>query len=283
MMQKTYTFQNEIIPRDKVFDLRLKEIWRYRDLLFLFVRRDFVAVYKQTILGPAWFFIQPLFTTIIYTFIFGNIADLPADGVPHSLFYLAGITAWNYFANSLTTISETFTKNAGLFGKVYFPRAVSPLSIVISNLIQFGLQLLLFLLVYFYYIFQGFNISPDWTLALLPVLLIFMALMSLGFGMTISSMTTKYRDLKFLIKFGVQLAMYGSSVIYPLSEIPEKYQTLVMLNPMVGIIETFKYMFFGMGTFSWSLIAYSGVFSILIFVFGLAIFNKTEKNFMDTV
>jgi lipopolysaccharide transport system permease protein len=282
-MAETYTFQSEIKPRDKVFDLRLKEIWRYRDLLLLFVRRDFVAVYKQTILGPAWFFIQPLFTTIIYTFIFGNIADLPADGVPHSLFYLAGITAWNYFANSLTVISETFTKNANLFGKVYFPRAVTPLSIVISNLIQFGLQLILFLLVYFYYIYKGFNISPDWTLVLLPVLILFMALMSLGFGMTISSMTTKYRDLKFLIKFGVQLAMYGSSVIYPLSEIPEKYQTLVMLNPMVGIIETFKYMFFGMGTFSWKMIAYSGIFSVVIFIFGLAIFNKTEKNFMDTV
>jgi len=282
-MENTFTFQNEIKPKDKLFDLRLREIWQYRDLLLLFVRRDFVAVYKQTILGPAWFFIQPLFTTIIYTFIFGRIADLPADGVPHSLFYLAGITAWNYFANSLTVISDTFTRNAGLFGKVYFPRAITPLSIVISNLIQFGLQLLLFLAVYFYYIWKGFDISPDSTIVLLPVLILFMALMSLGFGMTISSMTTKYRDLKFLIKFGVQLLMYGSSVIYPLSEIPEKYQKLVMANPMVGIIETFKYMFFGQGTFSWGMLAYSGAFSIIIFIIGLAIFNKTEKNFMDTV
>jgi len=282
-MQKTLSFQNEIKPKGKVFDLRLKEIWQYRDLLLLFVRRDFVSVYKQTILGPAWFFIQPLFTTIIYTFIFGNIANLPVDGLPHTLFYLAGITAWNYFANSLTVISDTFTKNANLFGKVYFPRAVTPLSIVISNLIQFGLQLILFLLVYAYYIIIGFDITPDWTLVLLPVLIFIMALMSLGLGMTISSMTTKYRDLKFLIKFGVQLLMYGSSVIYPLSEIPEKYQTLVMLNPMVGVIETFKYMFFGQGTFSWGMIAYSTLFSVVIFILGLAIFNKTEKNFMDTV
>jgi len=282
-MQEALTFANEIKPKDKAFDLRLKEIWRYRDLLMLFVRRDFVSVYKQTILGPAWFFIQPLFTTIIYTFIFGSVADLPADGIPHSLFYLAGVTAWNYFANSLTIISDTFIKNSNIFGKVYFPRAVTPLSIVISNLIQFGLQLLLFLLVYFYYIFKGAEVVPSSTLLLLPLLIGSMALLSLGFGMTISSLTTKYRDLKFLIKFGIQLAMYGSSVIYPLSEIPEKYQLLVMINPMVGIIETFKFMFFGIGTFSWGLMAYSISFSVVIFIVGLAIFNKTEKNFMDTV
>ncbi|MBS2099086.1 ABC transporter permease [Carboxylicivirga linearis] len=276
-------YANVIKPKDKVFDLRLKEIWSYRDLLVLFVRRDFVSVYKQTILGPAWFFIQPLFTTFIYTFIFGNIADLPADGIPHSLFYLAGITAWNYFATSLTTISDTFVSNSSLFGKVYFPRAVTPLSIVFSNLIQFGLQLLLFLLIYVYYVIIGVPVSISPTLALFPLLVIMMALLSLGLGMTISSMTTKYRDLKFLIKFGIQLAMYGSSVIYPLSEIPEQYKIWVMINPMVGIIETFKYMFFSVGTFSWGLLFYSLVFSVLIFVIGLAIFNKTEKNFMDTV
>jgi len=276
-------FTNIIKPKDKLFDLRLNEIWSYRDLLVLFVRRDFVSVYKQTILGPAWFFIQPLFTTVIYTFIFGSIADLPADGIPHSLFYLAGITAWNYFSSSLTTISDTFVSNSSLFGKVYFPRAVTPLSIVVSNLIQFGLQLVLFLLVYAYYIINGVEVNVSHTLLLFPVLVLMMALLSLGLGMTISSMTTKYRDLKFLIKFGIQLAMYGSSVIYPLSEIPEQYQTLVMLNPMVGIIETFKYMFFSVGTFSWGMISYSFVFSLIIFVLGLAIFNKTEKNFMDTV
>lgn len=276
-------YANEIRPKGKVFDLRLSELWSYRDLLVLFVRRDFVSVYKQTVLGPIWFFIQPLFTTIIYTFIFGSIADLPADGIPHSLFYLAGITAWNYFANSLTTVSDTFISNSSLFGKVYFPRAVTPLSIVISNLIQFGLQLVLFVLVYAYYLFAGYSFAPSATIVLLPFLVLSMALMSLGFGMTISSMTTKYRDLKFLIKFGIQLAMYGSSVIYPLSEIPEEYQMYVLVNPMVGIIETFKFMFFNQGTFSWGMLMYSFAFSIVIFIAGLAIFNKTEKNFMDTV
>lgn len=277
-------FAHEIKPKDKVFDLRLKEIWRYKDLLFLLVRRDFVSIYKQTILGPLWFFIQPLFSTVIYTFIFGRVADLPADGIPHGLFYLSGITAWNYFANSLTSISDTFISNSSLFGKVYFPRAITPLSVVFSNLIQLGLQILLFLLVYMYYVFyEGMDIAPHYTLMLLPLLVITMAMMSLGLGMTISSMTTKYRDLKFLVRFGVQLAMYGSSVIYPLSEIPEKYQIYVMLNPMVGVIETFKFMFFGVGTLSWPLIAYSFTFSLVIFILGLAIFNRTEKNFMDTV
>lgn len=276
-------FQNEIVPTGKLFDLRLKEIWKYKDLLMLFVRRDFVAMYKQTILGPTWFFIQPLFTTIIYTFIFGSVADLPTDGVPHSLFYLAGITPWNYFSNCLTTVSDTFTKNSGLFGKVYFPRAVTPLSIVMSNLIQLMLQLVLFGLVYAYYSFSGANISANVTLLLFPVLIITMALLSLGLGMIISSLTTKYRDLKFLIKFGIQLAMYGSSVIYPLSEFPDTYRSLIALNPMVGVIETFKYMFFGVGTFSPSLIIYSIVVALFVFVIGLAIFNKTEKNFMDTV
>lgn len=277
-------FAHEIKPKDKVFDLRIREIWRYKDLLFLLVRRDFVSIYKQTILGPLWFFIQPLFSTIIYTFIFGRVADLPADGIPHGLFYLSGITAWNYFANSLTSISDTFISNSSLFGKVYFPRAITPLSVVFSNLIQLGLQILLFLLVYLYYVFyEGMDIAPHATLVLLPLLVLTMAMMSLGLGMTISSMTTKYRDLKFLVRFGVQLAMYGSSVIYPLSEIPEKYQFYVMLNPMVGVIETFKYMFFGVGTLSWPLITYSVSFSLLIFIAGLAIFNRTEKNFMDTV
>ncbi len=277
-------YAHEIKPKDKVFDLRLKEIWRYRDLLFLLVRRDFVSIYKQTILGPLWFFIQPLFSTIIYTFIFGRVADLPADGVPHGLFYLAGITAWNYFSNSLTSISDTFISNSHLFGKVYFPRAITPLSVVFSNLIQLALQILLFVIVYLYYFFyEEMNIVPHITIVMMPLLIVTMALMSLGLGMTISSLTTKYRDLKFLVKFGVQLAMYGSSVIYPLSEIPEKYQFIMMLNPMVGVIETFKYMFFGVGTFSWPLISYSFIFSVVFFIIGLAIFNRTEKNFMDTV
>ena len=277
-------YENRIVPKDKTFELKLKDIWKYRDLLMLFVRRDFVAVYKQTILGPAWFFIQPLFTTVVYTFIFGNVAKISTDGVPTYPFYLAGVTAWNYFANSLTVISETFTKNASLFGKVYFPRAITPLSIVISNLIQFGFQFVLFMGIYiYYYQLPDSSIFPNQTIALFPLLIISMAFLSLGFGMIISSLTTKYRDLKFLIKFGIQLLMYASSVIIPLSEIPNKYQTLVMCNPMVGIIETFKYMFFSKGTFSLQLLSFSFISSIIVFLIGLAVFNKTEKNFMDTV
>ncbi len=277
-------YQNVIEPAGSLFSLKIKEIWRYRDLLILFVKRDFVTKYKQTILGPLWFIIQPLFTTVIYTFIFGNIASLPVDGsVPHSLFYLAGITAWNYFASSLRTISVTFSSNSALYGKVYFPRAVTPFSIIISGLIQFAIQFALFLVMYFYYIWKGVDVHVNETLLLMPILIITMALLGLGFGMLVSSATTKYRDLRFLVNFSIQLLMYGSSVIIPFSEIPAKYQSYIVLNPMVGVIETFKYMFFGVGTFSVPMILYSVIFSVVIFIVGLAVFNKTEKSFMDTV
>jgi lipopolysaccharide transport system permease protein len=277
------SYQHTIQPRDNFFDLRLKEIWRYRDLLMLFVRRDFVAKFKQTLLGPAWFFIQPLFTMIMYTFIFGKIAGLPTDGVPQPLFYLAGITAWNYFQTCLTSTSNTFTANSNLFGKVYFPRAITPLSIILSNLIQFGIQLSLFLMLYFYYLISGARVTPNATLFLFPILVLTMGFMGLGLGMIISAMTTKYRDLQYLVQFGVQLLMYATPVVYPLSKIPGKYKWFIMSNPMSGIVETFKYSFLSSGYFSCKLLCYSVVFTVLIFFMGLLVFNRTEKNFMDTV
>lgn len=283
MSNNTNVFAHSITPQKKLFDLKLKEIWRYRDLLMLFVRRDFVAKYKQTVLGPAWFFIQPLFQTIMFTFIFGSVAGLSTDGAPKGIFYLAGVTSWNYFANCLRTTSNVFTMNAILFGKVYFPRAVTPISIVISNLIQFIIGMVLFLAVYAYYIITGTAISPNITLLLFPILVLLMGVMGLGLGMLVSAMTTKYRDLQHLIQFGVQLLMYATPVVYPISAIPQKYQWIILANPMSGIIEAFKYGFLSTGSISWPLLAYSAIFTVLIFVLGLMVFNKTEKNFMDTV
>ncbi|WP_080237129.1 ABC transporter permease [Spirosoma rigui] len=276
-------YEHSITPKAGLFDLRLSEIWQYRDLLILFVRRDFVAKYKQTILGPIWFFIQPLFQTAVLAVVFGGMAGLSTDGIPPILFYLAGVTAWNYFSNCLRTTSNTFTANANLFGKVYFPRAVTPLSSVISNLIQFGIGLFLFLLLYAFYALTGSSIHPNSTLLLLPLLTLVMGLMGLGLGMLVSAMTTKYRDLQYLIEFGLQLLMYATPVILPLSAIPAKYKLVVLANPMSGVLETFKYSFFGTGTFSWPLLTYSTGFTLVVLVVGLAVFNKTEKNFMDTV
>lgn len=282
-MKENLVFENSIEPKSKLLDLRLAEIWRYRDLLILFVRRDFVAKYKQTILGPLWFFIQPLFQTAVLAIVFGGMAQLSTDGVPPILFYLAGVTAWNYFANCLRTTSATFTANAALFGKVYFPRAVTPLSIVVSNLIQFGIGLILFLLIYGYYALTSYALQPNATLLLLPLLVVLMGFMGLGLGMLTSALTTKYRDLQYLVEFGVQLLMYATPVILPLSAVPDKYKPFMLANPMSGILETFKYGFFGTGTFSWGLLAYSAVFTAVSFLVGLVIFNKTEKNFMDVV
>ena len=276
-------YSSSITPRDKLLDLRLREIWQYRDLLMIFVHRDFVTVYKQTILGPLWFFIQPFFTTIVYTVIFGNIAKIPTDGIPPTLFYLAGITSWNYFSSCFQKTSNTFTANAGIFGKVFFPRVITPLSTVISNLILFGIQFLLFLALMVYYIWNGANIHPNMSLLLLPLLIIVMGVMGLGFGMLVSAMTTKYRDLQFLIQFGIQLLMYATPVIYPISSIPAKYHWAIIANPMSSIVETFRYSFLGAGSFTWSGIIYSTIFTIFIFFLGLLVFNRTEKNFMDTV
>lgn len=279
-----------ISPKHKLIDLNFKEIWRYRDLLFLFVKRDIITQYKQTILGPLWYFIQPLFTSVIFTLIFNNLASIPTgEGVPSFLFNLAGITSWNYFSSCLTGTSDTFKANQGIFGKVYFPRVITPLSVVFSNLIKFGIQLLVFSCFYLYFVFftdSAHNAVPQLSILLLPVLIAFMGLFGLGFGMIISSMTTKYRDLTFLVGFGVQLLMYGSAVMYPLSYFKEKvpeYSWLIEYNPMTTIIELFRYITLGIGDFSLSQFLYAGIVSTIFFLIGLVIFNKTEKSFIDTV
>ncbi|GEC77400.1 ABC transporter permease [Flavobacterium aquatile] len=273
--------------RSSLFDLRLGELWNYRDLLVMFVKRDFVSFYKQTILGPLWFFIQPIFTTIVFSFVFGNLAGISTDGAPKYLFYLTGITSWAYFSDCLTKTSTVFKDNASIFGKVYFPRLIMPLSIVVSNLVRFGVQLsLLLCMMTYFYIFpmKGSSFHVTSALVLFPFLVILMALLGLGLGLIITAMTTKYRDLTFLVTFGVQLLMYATPVIYPLSYAREKgYATLVELNPMTGIIETFRYAFIGTGEFNLLSLGYSALITLLILVIGVIIFNKTEKNFVDTI
>lgn len=274
----------EIIkPQSRLLDLRLAELWRYKDLVVMFVRRDIVSTYKQTVLGPIWFFLQPLLTTITFILIFGRVAGLSTDGLPMTVFYLAGVTIWNYFAETLNKTATVFRDNAQMFGKVYFPRLTMPFSIVISNLVRFSIQMLLFLLVWTYYLFQKNTIHPNAFIALVPVLILFMGLLALGLGMIISALTTKYRDLIYLLTFGVQLAMYATPVIYPLSSIPEKYKWLILANPMTAIIETFRFGFLGSGTFSWTSMTYSCGFSIFILMIGIIVFNKIEKSFTDTV
>ncbi|MCZ4244693.1 ABC transporter permease [Pedobacter punctiformis] len=275
-----------IEAKSSLFDLKLNEVWAYRDLLWLLVRRDFVSFYKQTILGPLWFFIQPLFTTIIFTFIFGNLAGISTDGLPKPLFYMAGITAWNYFADCLTKTSTVFKDNANIFGKVYFPRLIMPLSIVVSNLVRFAVQMILFLMLMGYYYFIGANFNITWAIALFPVVIILMALLGLGLGMIISAMTTKYRDLAFLVTFGVQLLMYATTVIYPLSTAIEKYPAyawIIKYNPMTPIIETFRYGFLGEASFSWNSLGYATGVTFILLILGVVIFNKVERNFVDTV
>jgi lipopolysaccharide transport system permease protein len=266
-----------------LFDLKFKDVWHYRDLLVLFVKRDFVSFYKQTILGPLWFFIQPLFTTIIYTFIFGSLASISTDGLPQPLFYLAGITAWNYFADCFTKTSTVFKDNSNIFGKVYFPRLILPLSIVASNLVRFGVQMILFFIMMGYYLWHGAPIVPTWALLIFPVLVLIMALLGLGLGLIITALTTKYRDLAFLVTFGVQLLMYTTTVIYPLSAAPEKFKLLIELNPMTGVIEAFRYSFLGKGEFSTWSVGYSAIVTLIVLILGIIIFNKTEKTFVDTV
>jgi lipopolysaccharide transport system permease protein len=272
-----------IRPRSGWFDLHLADLWRYRDLVMLFVRRDFVSTYKQTILGPLWFIIQPLLTTLTFTLLFGNIAKLSTDGLPKILFYMSGITAWNYFADCLTKTSETFNANANIFGKVYFPRLAVPLSIVISNLIKFGIQMGLFLVFYFYFIANGTPIYPTRALLLLPVLILLMAALGLGSGIIVSSLTTRYRDLRFLVQFGTQLLMYSTTVILPLSKLPDQYRWIILANPMTPIIETFRYAFLGTGVFDWAHLGLSATATLFILAIGVLLFNRVEKTFMDTV
>jgi lipopolysaccharide transport system permease protein len=274
----------EITPKTKWFDIRIDELWRYRDLIGLFVYRDFVAIYKQTILGPLWHIIQPLFTTIVFSVVFGNIAQINTDGVPHFLFYLCSITIWNYFANSINTTSNVFVTNASIFGKVYFPRLTVPVANVISGFMAFTIQFVLFLGVYLFFIFSGkANFTPNAWVLLVPVFAFNMALLGLGLGIIVSSLTTKYRDLTYAVGFGVQLLMYISGVIHPLSYIPEDKRFYILLNPIFTVIEGFRFAFFGKGVFEPMMLAYSLGVSFVIFLIGVALFHKVEKNFMDTV
>jgi lipopolysaccharide transport system permease protein len=277
------TWDLKIKPQDKLFNLHLKDLWNYRDLLGLLVRRDFVSFYKQTILGPIWFFVQPILTTIMFTLVFGKMGGFSTDGLPGPLFYLAGITAWNYFAECLTKTSTVFRDNANIFGKVYFPRLIMPLSIVVSNLVRFAVQFLLFILVLIFYAIKGTHIQLTWAVTLFPVVVVLMAALGLGAGMIISAMTTKYRDLAFLLTFGVQLLMYATTVIYPLSSASPKYRWLIAANPMTPLIETFRYGFLGKGSFSFMSLASATVITIICLVAGIIIFNKVEKDFVDTV
>ena len=272
-----------IKPKKHLLDIDLKDIWRYRDLIVLFVRRDFVSKYKQTILGPLWFLIQPILTSLMFTVIFGNIAKISTDGLPQMLFYLSGIVGWTYFANCLASTSNTFVANAGIFGKVYFPRLTLPISIVISNLVQFLIQFLLLVGFMVYFAIIGADFRPNVYIIILPFLIMIMAALGLGFGIIISSLTTKYRDLTHLVGFGVQLWMYATPVIYPLSTISEVYKPYVLANPLTPIIETFRFALLGTGTFSWMHLLYSFVFTIVILVLGILMFNKVEQTFMDTV
>lgn len=272
-----------IQPQTSLFDLGLADVWRYRDLVMLFVRRDFVSTYKQTVLGPIWFFIQPLLTTLTYVIIFGNVAKLPTDGLPALLFYLSGVTVWNYFAQTLTATSTVFRDNAGIFGKVYFPRLTMPLSIVISNLVRFAIQFGLFLGVWGFYLVTTTAVYPNALVLLTPVLVVLMGLLSLGLGMIFSALTTKYRDLAILLTFGVQLGMYATPIIYPASSLSLKYRWILQANPMTPIVETFRYAFLGSGTFSWGGIAYSAILTFAILLLGIVIFNRVQKSFTDTV
>lgn len=283
MTEQKQQWTEIIQPKTALLNIPLRDVWQYRDLLLLLVKRDFVSYYKQTILGPIWFFIQPVLTTLIFAIVFGNIAKIGTDGIPMFIFYLSGITLWNYFSDSLNKTATVFKDNANLFGKVYFPRLILPLSIIVSNLIKLGIQLLLFMGVWIYYLISTNSIQPNVYALLLPLLIIVIGLQALGFGMIISSLTSKYRDLIFLLSFSVQLWMYATPVIYPLSSIPEKYKWFVNANPVTPVIEVFRYGFLGRGEFSTASIIYCLLFTLFILATGTIIFNKVEKNFMDTV
>ncbi|MFY0604268.1 MAG: ABC transporter permease [Flavobacteriaceae bacterium] len=276
----------EITPKTSLFDLNLKEVWRYRDLLMLFVKRDVITLYKQTILGPLWYLIQPLFTSIIFTIIFNNIAGIKTGEIPPFLFNLAGITIWNYFRECLTATSDTFKKNEQIFGKVYFPRIIMPLSIVISNLLKFGIQFFIFIAFYIYFVLKGYSITPNIYAFAYPLVIVFMGMLGLGLGMIISSLVTKYRDLTFLVSFGVQLLMYLSAVMYPLSLIEEKLGNaswIVEYNPLAYMIDLSRFMLINSGSADFTSIIYTLIVSFAVLIIGILIFNKTEKTFIDTI
>ena len=283
-IEKEWLF--EITPKNKFFTLNLKEVWQYRDLLLLFVKRDVVTVYKQTVLGPLWYLIQPLFTSVTFTIIFNTVAGIETGTIPPFLFNLAGIMVWNYFTACLSGTSDTFKANASIFGKVYFPRIITPLSVVVSNLIKFGIQFFIFVAFYLFFFIQGAPLSLNAYVLFFPFLILLMGILGLGLGMLISSMVTKYRDLSYLISFGVQLLMYLSAVMYPMALIRQKmpdYAWLVQYNPLAYIIETTRYILLGVGTVSvWGLV-YTVCITVIVFFVGVLVFNKTEKSFIDTV
>lgn len=276
-------WDNVIEPKGNLFELKLDQVWRYRDLLILLVRRDFVSFYKQTIFGPLWFFIQPLFTTAIFVFIFGNLAGISTDGIPQPLFYLVGITAWTYYSDCLLKTSTVFNDNAHIFGKVYFPRLVMPISIVFSNLIRLGIQFLLLIIMMVYYAFTGIDFDLSVYTILIPFLILLLAAQGLGFGIIISSLTTKYRDLAFLLKFGIQLLMYITTVVYPLSSLTGNMKLLVALNPTTPIIEGLRLAILGEGTFNMLYLGYVTFITVVVLFIGVIVFNKVEKNFVDTI
>lgn len=272
-----------IEPHGKVFYLKLRELWQYRDLIKLFVRRDFVAQYKQTILGPAWHILNPLFTTIIFTIVFGRIANISTDGLPQFIFYMAGNVIWVYFAGVLTATSGTFIIGASIFGKVYFPRLATPVSILISKLIAFSIQFAFFICFVIYFMMRGASVHPNIWILLTPILILMMGTIGLGGGVIISALTTRYRDLQVLVNFGVSLLMYATPIVYPMSTVPEKYRIFLMANPISAIVETFRYAFLGAGSFNLHHLLYSFIFSIAIFIIGVVMFNKVERTFMDTI
>lgn len=274
-----------ITPRRGLLDIDIKGLWHYRDLYVMYIKRDIVTKYKQTVLGPLWYVIQPLFTTVMYMFVFGGLAGISTDGAPQPLFYMAGILLWNYFSETFTQCSDIFTANAGVFGKVYFPRLVVPLSGATSNLLKLFIQLALFMCVYIYYFITlpSGTLNINISILLFPLLILLLAFHSISWGLIISSMTTKYRDMKFLVQFGIQLFMYATPVIYPLSAAPEKYRDIIAINPLTPIFETFKYSTLSCGSFDWAGLAYSTLFMFITLFISVVIFSRTERNFMDTV
>lgn len=283
MKNDSNLWTDEIQSSHSLFSINLKEVWRYRDLLIMLLKRDFITFYKQTLLGPLWFFVQPILTSLIYIIIFGQVAKLSTNGVPQLPFYLAGITIWNYFSESLSKTAVVFQANASIFGKVYFPRLIMPLSIVLSNLLKFLIQFGLFLAIVCYYAFVEHAIQPNVWVLLTPFLILLMAAFALGLGMLFSSLTTKYKDLVFVLNFGIQLFMYATPVVYPISAMPDQYLWVVEANPLAAIFECFRYGYLGSGTFDPSSLLYSTVFIVLLLVIGTLVFNKVEKDFMDTV
>jgi lipopolysaccharide transport system permease protein len=272
-----------IKAKNNLFDLKLKDVWKYRDLLFLFVKRDFIAFYKQTVLGPIWFFVQPLFTVVMYVFLFGKLANISTDSIPQPLFYLVGIISWSYFSDCLLKTSTVFKDNASIFGKVYFPRLIMPLSIVISNLIRLAIQSILLLIIIIYYNYNGYPVELTFKVFLVPILVLLMALQSLGLGMIVSALTTKYRDLALLVSFSVQLLMYTTTVVYPLNSVHGKMRSLVYLNPLTSVIEGLRFSILGQGSITFESFYISLLTTLLIVITGILIFNKVEKTFIDTI